>query len=380
MKDNICGIGVIGCGTYCGAYLKNLGPVFKNVRPVACADLNTEAAEKAAKDWNIPRVCTSDELFQDPDVDIVLILTTPASHYSLTMAALKAGKHVFCEKPLTTSLEQANEIVEYAQAHGLFVGSAPDTFLSPEFQTVRKLIDDGEIGKVISVTANYVGHGADLWHPNASFLYKKGGGPALDMAPYFLTTLVSLLGPVKSMFCYANRGFAARKIHGEDVAVDVNTNYCGVLQFADGAVGNINMSFDEWKSNLPGLEIYGTEGVIIAPDPNTMGGPIKLLKADEFTELVESKPEMLQKIGAIYGPESDALFHEIETLAPRVGNQRGAGIADMADAILKGGKPRVSAELCRHITEAINAFDVSAATRLPYEMTTTCEKPEMLQF
>ena len=378
MKDNICGIGVIGCGTYCGNYLKNMGTRFANIRPMACADLNTEAAEKAAKDWNIPRVCTSDELMQDPNVDIVLILTTPASHYSLTMAALKAGKHVFCEKPLTTSLEQANEIVEYANSHGLFVGSAPDTFLTPEFQTVRKLIDVGAIGKVVSVTANYVGPGADLWHPNASFLYKKGGGPALDMAPYFLTTLVSLLGPIESLFCYANRGFDTRKIQGEDVGVDVYTNYCGVMQFKDGAVGNINMSFDEWKSNLPGLEIYGTEGVIIAPDPNTMGGPIKLLKADEFTALVESKGEMLQKIGAIYGSESAALFKEIDTVEPRRGNERGLGIADMADAIVSGRTPRVSADLCRHITEAINAFDVSADTRRPYEMATTCEKPECL--
>ena len=378
MEKKTCGIGVIGCGTYCGAYLKNLGPKYKNVRPVACADLNQAAAEKAATDWNIPTVCTSDELVQNPDVDIVLILTTPASHYSLTMAALRAGKHVFCEKPLTTSLEQANEIVEYAQAHGLFVGSAPDTFLTPEFQTVRKLIDDGEIGRVVSVTANFMGPGADLWHPNASFLYKKGGGPALDMAPYFFTVLVSLLGPIESIFSFANRGFDKRVIRGQEISVDVMTNYCGVLQFANGAIGNINLGFDEWKASLPGLEIYGTEGVIIAPDPNTMGGPIKLLKANDFVALVESKTQMLEKIGAIYGPESATLFREVETVVPRCGNERGLGIADMADAILTGRKPKVSGELCRHVTEAINAFDVSIQTHKPYDLTSTCEKPEPL--
>ncbi len=380
MKDNICGVGVIGCGTYCGAYLKNFGTKFTNLKPVACSDLNAAAAEKAAADWNIPKVCTSDELFADPDVDIVLILTTPASHYSLTMAALKAGKHVYCEKPLCTSVEQANEIVSFAAEKGLFVGSAPDTFLTPEFQTVRKLIDDGRIGRVTGVTVNFVGPGADLWHPNASFLYKKGGGPVLDMAPYYLTTLVSLLGPIQSIFCYANRGFDTRMIRGQEVDVEILTNYCGVLQFADGAVGNINLSFDEWKSRQPAFEIYGTEGVIIAPDPNTMNGPILLLEAKDFTDLVESKTEMLEKIGAIYGPESLGLFREIDTLAPRFGNDRGQGISDMADAIIEGRKPRVSAELCRHITEAINAFDVTVRTRASYEMTSTCEKPEALSF
>lgn len=162
MAEKICGLGVIGCGTFCDAYLRNLGPVFKNIRPIGCADLNKEAAKSAAERWGIPKVYTTEEMLADPEVDIVLILTNPGSHYSLTMQALKAGKHVYCEKPLATSLELATEIVEFAAEKGLYVGSAPDTFLSPEFQTVKKLIDDGEIGKVINVTANYVGPGADL--------------------------------------------------------------------------------------------------------------------------------------------------------------------------------------------------------------------------
>lgn len=376
MTNGVCGLGVIGCGTFSDAYLSTLGPLYKNVKPVSCADLNAEAAKKAAEKWNIPKVYTSEEMFADPDVDIVLILTTPASHYSLTMAALKAGKNVYCEKPLATSLELATEIVEFAQSKGLYVGSAPDTFLSSEFQTVKKLIDDGEIGDVINVTANYVGPGADLWHPNAGFLYKQGGGPVLDMAPYFLTTLVSLLGPIESLFCYANRGFNQRNIHGEMCDVEVYTNYCGVLKFKDGPIGNINMSYDEWKSDLPGLEIYGTEGVIFAPDPNTMRGPIKLLKAKDFVDTVEAQPIIPQKLEAIYGPKTFELFREIDTLEPRFGNQRGVGVSDMASAIAEGRKARVGADLCRHITEAINAFNVCAETKMPYVMTTTCVRPE----
>ena len=376
MEEKVLGFGVIGTGTYCDHYLRNLGPVYKNVRPVGCADLNTEAARAAAERWNIPKVYTSDEMMADPEVDIVLILTNPASHYSLTMQALKAGKHVYCEKPLATSLEQANEIVEFAEKQGLFVGAAPDTFLSPEYQTVRKLIDEGAIGKVINVTANYVGPGADLWHPNAGFLYKQGGGPALDMGPYFLTTLVSLLGPLDSLFCYANRGWDVRNIHGKDVDVDVMTNYCAVLKFANGTIGNINLTYDEWKSDLPGMELYGTDGVIIAPDPNTMMGPIRLLKAQEFKTVVNGKASLPEKLEAIYGPETFGLFREIETVAPRIGNERGAGLADMAKAIVDGCTPRVSAALCRHVTEAINAFNVCIETGMPYRMTTSFATPE----
>ena len=380
MSKNVCGLGVIGTGTYCDHYLRNLGPVYKNVRPVGCADLNAEAAKAAAERWNIPKVYTSDEMFADPEVDIVLILTNPASHYSLTMAALKAGKHVYCEKPLCTSLEQANEIVEFAADKGLFVGAAPDTFLSPEFQTVRKVIDEGALGKVVHVTANYVGPGADLWHPNAGFLYKKGGGPALDMGPYFMTTLVSILGPLESVFAFANRGWDVRDIHGQPVDVEVSTNYGAVLKFASGTVGNINLTYDVWKSDLPAMEMYGTDGVLICPNPNTMSGPIKLLKADEFKAFVNGKEGMIPRLGAIYGPQSFELFREIDTVAPRIGNERGLGVTDMAEAILTGKKPRVSADLCRHVTEAINAFDVSAETGVPYQMTTTFVQPEAMHF
>ena len=380
MEERVLGFGVIGTGTYCDHYLRNLGPVYKNVRPVGCSDLNTEAAKAAAARWNIPKVYTTEEMMADPEVDIVLILTNPGSHYMLTMQALKAGKHVYCEKPLATSLEQANEIVEFAAGKGLFVGSAPDTFLSPEFQTVRKLIDEGAIGKVINVTANYVGPGADLWHPNAGFLYKQGGGPALDMGPYFMTTLVSILGPLESVFAFANRGWDVRDIHGQPVDVEVSTNYGAVLKFASGTVGNINLTYDVWKSDLPAMEMYGTDGVLICPNPNTMSGPIKLLKADEFKAFVNGKEGMIPRLGAIYGPQSFELFREIDTVAPRIGNERGLGVTDMAEAILTGKKPRVSADLCRHVTEAINAFDVSAETGVPYQMTTTFEQPEAMHF
>ena len=384
MKNNVVGYGLIGCGTFCVNYLSTLGPLFKNVTPVCCSDLNQAAAEKAAKDWNIPKICSSDEVIADPDVDIVLILTPPSTHYKLCMQALAAGKHVYCEKPLATSLEEINDIVDFAAKQGLFVGAAPDTFLTPKLQTVRKLIEDGAIGKVVNVTANTGGPGSELWHPNASFLYKAGGGPILDLGPYYITALVSLLGPIESLFCYGNKGKDVRKINGEDVTVDVPTNYSGVLKFADGVIGTMNMSFDEWKTTQPSIEIHGTEGVILAPNPNNLWDPVKLLRADDMRAGVDARDDMIQKIVYLYGDESFNLFHEVEPIAPVVetehGALRGQGVADMADAIMNGGKPKVSAELCRHVTEAVNAFDVSARTGSPYTMTTTCEKPEMMKF
>lgn len=378
MKDGICGIGVIGCGTFSDAYLSTLGPVFKNTAPVSCADLNEDAAKAAAKKWNIPKVYSSGEMFEDPDVDIVLILTNPASHYPLTMEALRHGKNVYCEKPLADSFEKAAEITALAAEKGLFVGAAPDTFLTSEFQTVRKLISDGRLGKVTGVTANFYSPGPEYWHPNASFLFKKGGGPVLDIAPYYLTVLVSLLGPIESLFCMANSAFEIRTVNGAECGVDVFTNYSGVLKFASGAVGNINMSYDRWKTTLPGLEIFGTEGVVYAPDPNTMMGPIRYLNAEKFKAAVAGQADIGGKLAMIYSPMSDALFEEIETIAPRGGNIRGAGVADMADAIMNGGGPRVSAELCLHITEAINAFNISAESGKEYVMTTRCSIPEAL--
>lgn len=378
MKDGICGIGVIGCGTFSDAYLSTLGPKFKNCTPVSCADLNEDAAKNAAAKWNIPKICTSEEMFEDPDVDIVLILTNPASHYPLTMDALRHGKNVYCEKPLADSFEKAAEITALAAEKGLFVGAAPDTFLTSEFQTVRKLIADGRLGRITGATANFYSPGPEYWHPNASFLFKKGGGPVLDIAPYYLTVLVSLLGPIEGLYCVANKAFNTRIVNGGDCGVDVFTNYCGVLKFASGAVGNINMTYDRWKTMLPGLEIYGTEGVVYAPDPNTMMGPIRYLNAEKFKAAVAGQGDIGGKLAMIYSPMSDALFEEVETIAPRGGNIRGAGVSDMADAIINNTKPRVSAELCLHITEAINAFDISAGNGAEYQMTTACGIPEAL--
>jgi len=378
MSKDVIGIGLIGCGNFSGAYLRTLGPKYTNVRVVACSDLKAENAQRAAEQFNIPKVCSTEELLADPEVDLVLILTTPASHYPLAMQALAAGKHVYSEKPMAITVEQTNELVATAAEKGLYIGTAPDTFLDGGFQTCRKLIDDGVIGDIIGVTANFVGPGADIWHPGPDFYYKKGGGPALDMAPYFLTALVSLVGPIERFSCYANMGFEQRKIQDHTCDVEVLTNYCGIMKFKNGAVGNINVSYDIWKSRQPRLEIYGTKGVIFAPDPNTLEGPVQLLLADEMEKALLERPRF-DRVKMLYNDETLKMFKDVELVFPSNGNERGRGVSDMADAIMTGRKARVSADMSRHVTEALIAFDISSENNgAVYTMTSTCERPDPL--
>lgn len=378
MSEKVMSVGIIGCGTFCDAYIGTFKANYPNIQVISCSDLDAGRAKATAEKWELPKAYSTEEMLQDPEVELVLIVTTPGSHYLLTKQALLAGKHVYCEKPMATSFEQAMELKELAGQRGLLTACAPDTFLSTEFQTVRKLIDDGAIGKVISFTANYAGPGADLWHPNADFLYKAGGGPVLDMAPYFISNLVALFGAIDQIFGFAARGFDVRSIRGHACEVDVLTDYCGVISFRDGTIGNINMSYDRWKSLLPGLEIYGTEGVIFAPDPNTMKGDIKLLRADAFQKAVQDKTDFGEKMAMIYGPDSMALFETIETVEPRLGNQRGRGINDMAEAIGNGREPRISADFCVHVTEAMFALDTCRERNAAYSMQTDCVRPESL--
>ncbi len=377
MANSVLGVGLIGCGNFSRAYLSTLGSVFKNVRVVACSDLFLEKAEAAAKNWNIPKVCDTETLINDPDVDIVLILTTPASHYELYMRALRAGKHVYCEKPMAPSIEEANEIVALAEAKGLYVANAPDTFLDSGFQTCRKLIDDGAIGRVLGVTANFVGPGHELWHPSPNFYYQTGGGPILDMAPYFITALVSLIGPIEQLCCYGAKSFAQRRIQDYVLDVEVLTNYCGILRFRNGAIGNMNMSFDLWKSRQPRMEIYGTKGVIFAPDPNTLEGPVKLLRAEAFEKTVLEMPRF-ERVKFLYSPESETLFETVEPVFASPGNQRGLGVSDMAAAITDGRRARAGADISRHVTEVIAAFNLCAEDGGPYIMQSTCERPDPL--
>ena len=250
-------IGVVGCGNISGIYFTNLTGMFgKRVKVTALTDLIPERAEKANAKFNIPYIKKTDDLLNSPDVDIVLNITEPYNHYGVALAAVKAGKHIYGEKPLCAKREEAQEVMKIAAEKKLRVGNAPDTFLGAGIQTCRKLIDDGWIGKPVAVTAFMVCHGHESWHPGPEFYYKTGGGPMFDMGPYYLTALVNLLGPVSRVSgsakkCFETRTITSEPLNGTVIKVDVATHIAGVMDFANGAVGTIITSFDVYSHTLP---------------------------------------------------------------------------------------------------------------------------------
>ena len=351
-------IGIIGCGNISGIYFK-AGKTFEILDIVACADLDVSRAEAKAKEHDIPKACSPEELLADPDVQIVVNLTIPNAHYDVCKKALSAGKHVHVEKPLSITREQGKELLDLAGEKNLRVGCAPDTFLGGGHQTCRKLIDDGEIGEPIGATAFMLCHGHESWHPDPEFYYKVGGGPMFDMGPYYLTALVNMIGPIRRITGSARATFPERTItsqpkNGTAISVDVPTHIAGVMDFGNGAIGTILTSFDVWSSTLPPIEVYGTEGSLRVPDPNGFGGPVKVRRKGESE------------------------WRDVELTHGYADNSRGIGVADMAYAIQSGRPHRVSGALAYHVLEAMHGFhDASRASR-HYEMQSDVERPAAL--
>ncbi|NLO39222.1 MAG: Gfo/Idh/MocA family oxidoreductase [Ruminiclostridium sp.] len=349
-------IGIIGCGDISGIYLSNLIKVFRNTQVVACASRTYENAAAKAREFGI-KACSTEELLQNPEIDIVLNLTTPNAHYSVSDAILSAGKHLYTEKPLAVTREEGKALLRKAQEKKLKIGSAPDTVLGGGIQTCRKLIDDGWIGKPIAATAFMMSHGTESWHPNPEFYYQIGGGPMFDMGPYYLTALVNLIGPVKKVSAFTSTPFPQRMIttekkYGKIIDVEVPTHVAGLLEFYNGAVGTLVTSFDVWAAQVPRIEIYGTEGTLSVPDPNTFGGPVCLRR------------------------ENHSAFSEIPLCHPYHENSRGLGVADMASALESNTINRVNGELSYHVLDIMHGFHDSANTGKHIFLESTCRKPE----
>ncbi|WHX47514.1 Gfo/Idh/MocA family oxidoreductase [Paenibacillus woosongensis] len=330
-------IGIIGCGNISPAYLNYLKDSTV-AKVTALADLLPEKAAERAKEYGIEQVYSVEEMLQSPDIDIILNLTIPASHAAINIAALEHGKHVYAEKPLSISLEDAKRTLELAEARQLRVGCAPDTFLGAGLQTSRMAIQEGRIGRPVAASAFMMGAGPEGWHPNPDFFYQEGGGPMFDMGPYYLTALVNLLGPITRVSSSAQSLLPERIVKsgpraGTRIPVHTPTHYSGTLDFAGGAIGTLITSFDiPGGSTLPRIEIYGTEGSLLVPDPNCFDGEVKIRKYDsEEWSIVEP---------AFAGGA----------------NERGKGIEDMARAILENREHRASGKLAYHVLEAMHAF------------------------
>jgi len=352
--------GVIGCGNISEIYLKN-AKRFAEFEIIACADLDMDLAKQRASKFNIPKPCSTKELLADNEINLIINLTTPEVHAKIALEALEAGKHVYGEKPLAVTRKEGKQILDTAKAWGLLIGNAPDTFLGAGIQTCRKLIDDGWIGDPVSANAFMMNHGPENWHPNPNFFYQKGGGPMFDMGPYYLTALITLLGPItrvtgSSRITFPDRTITSEQKYGEKIQVNTPTQINGVLDFENGAIASIITSFDIWHHRLPNIEIYGSKGSLVAPDPNTFGGPVFVRRYDESN---------WSEVPLIYG------FKD---------NSRGLGVADMARAILKGETPRASGELAFHVLDVMHGFEDASNSNKHYIPISTCEQPKPLPF
>lgn len=347
------GVGIIGCGNISEIYCKNLKS-FDHLRLVACADLDEARAAARAAQFEIA-ARSVDELLASDDIDLVVNLTIPDAHADVSGAILKAGKHVYSEKPLATKRKDAAKIIRRAKKRKLRVGGAPDTFLGGAWQTIRKILDEGAIGTPIAATAFMMGHGPEKWHPNPDFFYQPGAGPLFDMGPYYLTALINLFGPVKRVASLAHASFPERVAQdGHAIHVNTPTHVAGSLQFSGGALATLVTSFDVWHSQLPRIEIYGSEGSLLAPDPNWFGGDIFLRG------------------------ENDTEWRAVPIQFPYLENTRGLGVADMARAICAKEPHRCSGAMTYHVVDVMRALLKSAKAGRQIRLRSECERPAPL--
>ncbi|WP_370228392.1 Gfo/Idh/MocA family protein [Cognatishimia sp.] len=347
-------VGLIGTGRISDIYLKTLKK-YKGVDVTACGSLNLEESKAKAAEYSIPKVATPEEIIADPDIDGILNLTIPAAHANVSMAALNAGKHVYSEKPLVSDLADGRRILDRAADLGLAVGNAPDTFLGGRWQAVRKLIDQGVIGRPTGVMAFVGTHGTERHHPNPDFYYQAGGGPMLDLGPYYLSAMVFCLGPLKRVAGLSNRAFQTREIEngprqGFQMPVEVDTHVQGLLEFETGVVGSITMSFDVWDSETPRFEIYGENGVICVPDPDPVHG------ANIFQGEVWYRTRETSRWSHQPRPMGRDAWQVAENTHGLNEDSRGIGLIEMVDAIRHQRAPRCSGELAFHVLEAMHGI------------------------
>jgi len=367
---NVLGVGIIGCGNISTTYL-DLGPKFNGIEMRAVADINPEAAKKRAEEYDV-RAETVEGLLAADDIDIIVNLTIPDAHYEVSKSILEAGKHSYSEKPFVLTLEEGEALRTLCTEKGLRVGSAPDTWMGGAHQAARAAIDAGKVGRITAGTAHVLSPGMEMWHPNPDFFFLPGGGPMLDLGPYYVTNLVQLLGPVKRVAALCTSANDHRTITtpgpraGEKIPVKTPTNIHALLDFHSGATITLSTSWDVFAHRHDNMELYGTEGSIFVPDPNFFGGTVEIAGRDGVISEME-QPE--HPLGVPNQEDNRG--------TPRA-NYRCAGLADMAQAILEGRPHRCSLEMALHAVEVMTAVLKSGEKGEFVTLTTTCERPAAL--
>lgn len=354
------GVGIVGCGTVSKGYLKNL-TASPHVAVVACADEVVERAQQRADEFGVPKACATEQLLADPEVELVVNLTVPTAHAEISLAALAAGKHVYTEKPLATTREAAAGILDAAEKQGLTVGCAPHTFLGAGIQTCLRLIEHGDLGEPLAAAAFMLSPGPESWHPNPAFFYEPGGGPLLDVGPYYVTTLICLFGPVRRVtgmarILYPERTPDRGPRKGETFKVSTPTFIAGVMEFESGAQANLITSFGISGADLPNMQVYCANGILHAPDPNTYGGPVRVR--------LKGAPEWAD-VPLIYEPDASP-------------GPNALGAIEAAIAIRGGAQPRASGQLAYHSLDVMLSILESAAGARHVSLSSTCARPALL--
>ena len=367
-------VGLIGCGHISETYFRSR-EYFNNINITTCSDINIEAAKKCANEYNIISK-NVDELLNDKNIHVILNLTNPTSHYEIIKKTLDNGKHSYCEKPLAITYNQGKELIELAKSKKLYLGNAPDTFLGGGGQLTKKIIDSGEVGEIKLGNFTFAFPGVQSWHPNPEPWFVEGGGPILDMGPYYYTMLVNLLGPAKNIRAYSTKVSKFRSIgdgpkKGKKFEVEIPTSYYIIIEFCNDAIIQGFLSFDVINHQANFMDLYGTKGSIIGPDPNMFGGPIKvsLIEGGNWKEY--STEDM--RLG------KTNIFNESgrSNEAPTNANYRGVGLSDMIYSIENNIEHRCNEKLVLHVLDMLDTTILSAQQNEMLDLRTTCEKTKL---
>ncbi|WP_423068170.1 Gfo/Idh/MocA family protein [Devosia sp. CN2-171] len=365
------GVGIMGAGNISAAYLR-LAPLFKNLEVRAVADIIPEAAKKRAEEYGVAAQ-TPDELLKNSEIDVIVNLTIPSTHFQVTKDILSAGKHAYSEKPFVLSVEEGIQIKALADEHKLKVGSAPDTFLGGSHQQVRSIIDSGRLGKIASGTMHVMSRGMEHWHPNPDFFFQPGGGPILDMGPYYVTDLISLVGPIKRVTAFTGKAREEREVttagspfQGTRIKVNTPTTIHSILEFHNGAIITLGASWDVSSNGHHNIELYGTEGSVYVPDPNFFNGDVTI------TDRAGTK----EKVTPWDHPFGVA-NQDLDKPAPRA-NYRNAGLSDMMDSIETGKAARCGLDVALHAVDVLTSILKSGETGQVITLATTCQRPAAL--
>jgi predicted dehydrogenase len=352
-------VGIVGAGKISGQYSATMSRL-PQLTVTAVADLDPGRAQRLAELHRGARVVSLPDMYVADDVDVVLNLTTPAEHAGIAIAAIAGGKHVYGEKPLAATTTDGRAVADAAETAGLRAACAPDTVLGTGVQTARAMLDSGAIGVAHAATAFMTVPGHERWHPDPEFYYQRGGGPLLDMGPYYLTTLVHLLGPVRRVVGMSSRPLNERTIGdgpraGSSFPVGVDTHVTGILEHDGGALTTMVMSFDVWATQLPSIEVYGSTGSLSVPDPNYFSGDVRLYTRDaaEWTVLAPS--------------------------AGYAGAGRGVGLLDLYDALAEGRPHRAGVDVALHVLDVMESIQTSASSGQTVAVGTTCARPERIE-